>query len=69
LLELSYKADGTIAARSNLLLNQHRWNLDQQFTGERLDILKPIADGLRLKSRLVVLDRQAFTHQGLSVFF
>jgi 3-phenylpropionate/cinnamic acid dioxygenase small subunit len=69
LLELSHQVDGTIAARSNLLLNQHRWNLDQQFTGERRDILKPIAGGLRLKSRLVVLDRQAFTHQGLSVFF
>jgi 3-phenylpropionate/cinnamic acid dioxygenase small subunit len=69
LLDLAHQADGTIAARSNLLLYQHRWNLDQNFTGERRDILTRTAGGLRLKSRLVVLDRQAFTHQGLSVFF
>jgi 3-phenylpropionate/cinnamic acid dioxygenase small subunit len=68
-LDLVQQADGTIAARSNLLLYQNRWNLEQSFTGERQDILKPVAGGFRLRSRLVVLDRQAFTHQGLSVFF
>lgn len=69
LLELTVTADGAIAARSNILLFQHRWNLDQQFSGERQDILVPAGDGLKLRERLVVLDRQAFTHQGLSVFF
>ena len=59
----------TLSVRSNLLLLQHRWNLDQQFSGERLDVLVAGGDGLRLKARTVVLDRQAFTEQGLSVFF
>ena len=69
LLDLAHQPDGTLATTSNLLLYQHRWNLDQSFTGERKDILKPVPGGFRLKSRLVVLDRQAFTEQGLSVFF
>jgi 3-phenylpropionate/cinnamic acid dioxygenase small subunit len=69
LLDLVQQADGTILACSNLLLYQHRWNLDQNFTGERTDILKPVPGGFKLRSRLVVLDRQAFTDQGLSVFF
>lgn len=62
-------ADGAIAVRSNILLIQSRWNLDQQFSGDRHDVLIPQTDGFRMKSRLVVMDRQAFTHQGLSVFF
>jgi 3-phenylpropionate/cinnamic acid dioxygenase small subunit len=68
-LDVAQQADGSVTARSNLLLYQHRWNLDQNFTGERRDVLKPVAGGFRLRSRVVVLDRQAFTHQGLSVFF
>lgn len=68
-LELARQPDGMIVVRSNLLLYQHRWNLDQHFTGERRDVLKQTDSGFRLASRLVVLDRQAFTHQGLSVFF
>lgn len=54
---------------SNLLLFQHRWNLDQHFSGERRDVLLPHADGFRVKGRTVILDRQGFTAQGLSVFF
>lgn len=68
-LELADEAGGAIVARSNVLLYQHRWNLDQHFTGERRDVLRRTPNGFKLKSRLVVLDRQAFTHQGLSVFF
>lgn len=56
-------------ARSNLLLFQSRWNLDQQFTGDRRDLLVAHGDDLKLRSRTVTMDRQAFTHQGLSVFF
>ena len=69
LLEVTHAADGAVAARSNILLVQSRWNLDQQFSGDRQDVLVPEAGGFRMKSRLVVMDRQAFTHQGLSVFF
>jgi 3-phenylpropionate/cinnamic acid dioxygenase small subunit len=69
LLDLAHQPDGSIAASSNLLLYQHRWNLDQSFTGERNDVLRPVPGGFRLRSRLVVLDKQAFTEQGLSVFF
>ncbi len=59
----------SISVRSNVLLFQHRWNLDQHFSGERHDTLIAKEDGLRVKKRTVVLDRQAFTNQGLSVFF
>lgn len=69
-LELTFGSGETVAVRSNLLLYQHRWNLDQHFSGERRDVLlRDARGGIKLKSRLVVMDRQAFTHQGLSVFF
>lgn len=69
LLEVTTQDDGAFAARSNLLLYQSRWNLDQHFTGERRDVLRCTAGEWKLASRLVILDRQAFTRQGLSVFF
>lgn len=69
LLEVTPAADGGFMARSNILLIQSRWNLDQQFSGDRQDVLIPQNGSFRLKNRLVVMDRQAFTHQGLSVFF
>ena len=59
-----------VVARSNLLLLQSRWNMEQQFSGERTDLLVPIdGDGFRLRQRRVVLDRQVLGKQGLSVFF
>lgn len=58
-----------VLVSSNLLLFQHRWNLDQHFSGERHDVLLPHADGFRVRARTVILDRQGFTEQGLSVFF
>ncbi len=61
--------DGTVVARSNLLLLQYRWNMEQQFSGERTDSLVAADGGLRLRQRRVVLDRQALGEQGLSVFF
>ena len=68
-IEATQQADGRVSALSNLLLLQHRWNMEQQFSGERSDTFVPTADGLRLRSRVVVLDRQALGNQGLSVFF
>ena len=67
--EVTQQADECVSALSNLLLLQHRWNMEQQFSGERSDVLVSTADGLRLRSRVVVLDRQALGNQGLSVFF
>ncbi|MEP7140344.1 MAG: aromatic-ring-hydroxylating dioxygenase subunit beta [Caldimonas sp.] len=61
--------DGTFVARSNLLLLQYRWNLEQQFSGGRTDTLVATESGLRLRKRTVVLDRQILGNQGLSVFF
>jgi 3-phenylpropionate/cinnamic acid dioxygenase small subunit len=61
--------DDTVVARSNLLLLQYRWNMEQQFSGERTDRLVAADGGLRLRERRVVLDRQAVGEQGLSVFF
>lgn len=69
LLDLETADEGGFIATSNILLFQHRWNLDQHFSGERRDLLVRDGDGLKIRDRLVVLDRQTFTHQGLSVFF
>lgn len=60
---------GTVVARSNLLLLQNRWNMEQQFSGGRTDVLLAVDDGFRLRERRVVLDRQVLGQQGLSVFF
>lgn len=63
------RQDGLLIARTNLLLMQHRWNMDQQFSGGRTDTLVVSDAGLRLKKRVVILDRQQVARQGLSVFF
>jgi 3-phenylpropionate/cinnamic acid dioxygenase small subunit len=68
-IDVARQDDGNLVVRSNLLLLQYRWNMEQQFSGERTDTLVPHSDGFRLAKRLVVLDRQAVAHQGLSVFF
>ena len=60
---------GFVVARSNLLLFQVRWNMEQQFSGERTDTLVSVDRGFRLRERRVVLDRQTLGKQGLSVFF
>ena len=69
-VDVADQEDGSIVARSNLLLLQYRWNMEQQFSGGRTDILVP-QDGnsFVLRNRRVVLDRQAIGNQGLSVFF
>lgn len=59
----------TVVARSNLLLLQNRWNMEQQFSGGRTDVLLSVDGGLRLRERRVILDRQVLGQQGLSVFF
>ena len=43
--------------------------MEQQFSGERTDVLVAGDGGLRLRSRVVMLDRQTLGNQGLSVFF
>jgi len=63
------RRDELLLARSNFLLLQHRWNMDQQFSGERTDTLVVANAGLRLQKRVVILDRQQVARQGLSVFF
>ena len=68
-IDVSRREDGSLFARSNLLLLQYRWNMDQQFSGGRTDTLVQTETGLRLQARMVVLDRQAVGKQGLSVFF
>ena len=68
-IDVSRREDGSLIARSNLLLLQYRWNMDQQFSGGRTDTLVQTETGLRLQARMVVLDRQAVGKQGLSVFF
>lgn len=69
LIDVSQQEDGAIVARSNLLLLQYRWNMEQQFSGGRNDTLIRPDGELRLRNRHVVLDRQAVGNQGLSVFF
>lgn len=69
LLDVATQQDGTIIARSNLMLLQYRWNMEQHFSGGRTDTLLSHQEGFRLVKRLVVLDRQAVANQGLSVFF
>ena len=56
---------GTVIARSNLLLLQYRWNMEQQFSGERSDVLVSVDGRFRLRERRVVLDRQVLGKQGL----
>jgi 3-phenylpropionate/cinnamic acid dioxygenase small subunit len=68
-LEVATTQDGNVSALSNILLLQSRWNLDQQFSGERHDALILEQGSFRIGARTVVMDRQTFTHQGLSVFF
>lgn len=70
-VDVAQQDDGLIVARSNLLLLQYRWNMEQQFSGERTDRLVPqSAEGsFKLLDRSVVLDRQVLGNQGLSVFF
>ena len=65
----AHRESGTVVARSNLLLLQYRWNMEQQFSGGRTDELVPVDGGFLLRKRRVVLDRQALGEQGLSVFF
>jgi len=70
-VDIAAQDDGLIVVRSNLLLLQYRWNMEQQFSGGRTDLLAPQdgEPGFRLLNRRVVLDRQALGNQGLSVFF
>ncbi len=68
-VDLDREDDGTVRVRSNLLLLQYRWNMEQQFSGGRTDALHATDEGLRLRERRVVLDRQSAGQQGLSVFF
>ena len=69
LIDAEAQEDGLLAARSNLLLLQYRWNMEQQFSGERDDIFSMADSGLRLLRRKVTVDRRAIGNQGLSVFF
>jgi 3-phenylpropionate/cinnamic acid dioxygenase small subunit len=68
-IDITSHSDGTLTARSNLLLLQYRWNMEQQFSGERTDVLVSLDGSFRLRERRVVLDRQVLGKQGLSVFF
>lgn len=71
-VDISHQDDGLVVARSNLLLLQYRWNMEQQFSGGRTDVLVPQegkGSGFLLRNRRVILDRQAIGNQGLSVFF
>ena len=69
LIDLEVRVDGTVAARSNLLLLQYRWNMEQQFSGERADVFVMVEGELRLRARQVTIDRRSIGNQGLSVFF
>lgn len=68
-IDLQQQDGGLLLARSNVLIMQLRWNLEQQFSGERRDVLVPNGDGFRVRSRTFLLDRQIIANQGLSVFF
>ena len=72
-IDVARTEDGLIEARSNLMLLQYRWNMEQHFSGGRTDLLVPVEGAgtarFRLRKRRVVLDRQAIGNQGLSVFF
>lgn len=70
-VDVTHQDDGMVVVRSNLLLLQYRWNMEQQFSGGRTDLLIPQDGecGFRLRNRRVVLDRQVLGNQGLSVFF
>lgn len=69
LIEAEPQKDGTVTARSNLMLLQYRWNMEQQFSGERADVFT-VNDGLlKLRSRKMTVDRRTIGNQGLSVFF
>lgn len=69
LLEVSAGVD-VVHATTNILLLQHRENLDQTFSGERFDELRRDDDGqLKIVRREVSLDRPLLGSQGLSVFF
>jgi 3-phenylpropionate/cinnamic acid dioxygenase small subunit len=68
-IDVTLPGDGSVSVLANLLLLQHRWNMEQQFSGERSDTFVSTDGELRLRSRVVVLDRQALGSQGLSVFF
>ena len=69
LLEAERAEDGTILARANLMLLQHRWNMEQYFSGERRDRFREEDGALRLVARTVYLDRDRLGAQGLSVLF
>ena len=69
LIDVSTNDDATVTARTNILLLQYRWNMEQHFSGERIDVLVPHDQSFRVQHRRVVLDRQAMGNQGLSVFF
>lgn len=68
-IDVKRQDDGVVEARSNLLLLQYRWNMEQHFSGGRTDFLVAGDTGFRLQKRRVILDRQAVGNQGLSVFF
>ncbi len=68
-IDVVAESSGLIQVRSNLLLLQYRWNMEQHFSGARTDRLVRGDDGLKLQHRRVVLDRQTLGNQGLSVFF
>ena len=65
----AHREGDVVIARTNLLLLQYRWNMEQQFSGGRTDELVCVVGGFRLRRRRVVLDRQTLGEQGLSVFF
>ena len=65
----AHREGDVVIARTNLLLLQYRWNMEQQFSGGRTDELVAVVGGFRLRRRRVVLDRQTLGEQGLSVFF
>lgn len=69
LIDAERQDNGLLSARSNLLLLQYRWNMEQQFSGERADVFTGTDGELRLRSRKVTVDRRAIGNQGLSVFF
>jgi 3-phenylpropionate/cinnamic acid dioxygenase small subunit len=69
LLKVELPDDGSVVASSNELVFQHRWNLEQYFCGERTDVFVRTDKGLRLRKRVVLLDREQLGAHGLAVFF